>query len=98
MAKTLFIVQDDVFDALPEAVRKKVLSEVKNLFSFVPLSVEARRPGAFPATLHFTDSVVKLVTSDDDVTSASNDILRQEDRNVRFSITQTGTLLNLHPL
>ena len=52
MAKTLFIVQDDVFDALPEVVQKKLLSEAKKLFSFVPLTVDVRRPVSRNASLH----------------------------------------------
>lgn len=97
--KTLFIVDDEVFGALPEAVQKNLLGEVKKIFSFIPqFKVEARKPANFPAVLHFTDSVVKIVGSDDDVTSASNDIRRQEDSNVRSSITQMKVSLKLHPL
>ena len=99
MAKTLFIVDDDVFQALPAAHQKKLVAEAKKLFSFIPqFTVVTRTPALFPATLHFTDSVVKLVESDDEVTSVSNGMRRQEDANVRFSIRQTGVHLRIDPL
>ena len=36
MAKTLFIVDDEVFQGLPGAVQKRLLDETKKLFSFIP--------------------------------------------------------------
>jgi hypothetical protein len=97
MAKTLFVVDDDVFQALPEAAQKKLLSEVKDLFSFIPeFKVEARNPLHFPATLHFTDSVVSLVDQDIAVDAVSRSIRKLETTNVQFSIKQTGVHINLN--
>jgi hypothetical protein len=99
MAKTLFIVDDEVFQGLPGAVQQKLLDETKKLFSFVPgFTVEARRPPMFPATIHFTDSVVMLVGNDDEVDPAVRQISRAEDANVRFSIQQTGVHITLDKL
>lgn len=99
MANTLFIIKDDVFGALPEAVQRTLLTEVKKLFSFIPnFTVEARNPALFPATIHFTDSVVKLIESDGDLTGVLNEMLRKEDSNIRFSIRQTGVHLSLNSL
>lgn len=96
MAKTLFIVDDEVFQGLPGAVQKSLLDETRKLFSFVPgFKVEARKPALFPAIIHFTDSVVMLVGDDDEVDAAVRQISRQEDANIRFSIKQTGVRLSL---
>jgi hypothetical protein len=87
MAKTLFIVDDDVFQGLPGAVQKSLLDETRRLFSFVPgFKVEARKPPLFPAIIHFTDSVVMLAGNDDEVDAAIRQISRREDANIRFSI------------
>jgi len=99
MAKTLFIVDDDVYQGLPAAVQKKLLDETKKIFSFVPgFTVEARKPALFPATIHFTDSVVMLVKKDDEVDIAERQIKRGEDANIRFAIKQTGVKLALDKL
>jgi hypothetical protein len=99
MAKTLFIVDDEVFQGLPGAVQKSLLDETRRLFSFVPgFKVEARKPPLFPAVIHFTDSVVMLVEHDDEVDAAIRQISRREDANVRFSIKQTGVNLRLESL
>lgn len=99
MANTLFIVDDDVFQSLPDAVQKRLLQETTKLFSFIPgFSVEARKPAFFPAEIHFTDSVVMLVEHDDEVDVAARQINRKEDANNRFSIRQTRVNLQLDPL
>jgi hypothetical protein len=99
MPKTLFIVDDDVFQSLPDAVQKKLLKETTRLMSFIPgFIVEARKPAFFPATIHFTDSVVMLVGHDDEVDAAARQINRQEDSNTRFSIKQTGVRIDLERL
>lgn len=99
MAKTLFIVDDDVFQGLPEAAQKKLLSEVTDLFSFIPhFKVEARNPQQFPEILHFTDSVVNLVETDLGIDATLRSIQKAEDINVRFSIKQTGVNINLEKL
>jgi hypothetical protein len=97
MPKTLFIVDDDVFQGLPEPAQKKLLSEVKNLFSFIPqFKVEVRRPDQFPPTLDCTDSVVSLVEQDIDVDAVSRSIRKQETTNVQFSIKQAGVHITLN--
>jgi hypothetical protein len=49
LAKTLFIVDDEVFQGLPDAAQKRLLDETKKLFSFVPgFTVEARNLRYFP--------------------------------------------------
>lgn len=99
MAKTLFIVDDEVFQGLPGAVQKKLVAETKKLFSFVPgFTVEARKPALFPAMIHFTDSVVMLVGHDDEVDAAVRQISRAEDANIRFSIKQAGVNISLDKL
>jgi len=99
VAKTLFIVDDEVFQGLPGAVQKKLVAETKKLFSFVPgFTVEARKPALFPAMIHFTDSVVMLVGHDDEVDAAVRQISRAEDANIRFSIKQAGVNISLDKL
>ena len=96
MAKMLYIVDDEVFQGLPDAVQKKLLDEVKNIFSFIPgFAVEARKPKLLPAAIHFTDSVVMLVESSDATDAAARQIKRQANANLRFSIRKTGVHFTL---
>jgi hypothetical protein len=69
MAKTLLIVDDDVFQGLPDRAQKKLLSEVASLLSFIPgFAVKTLQPLQFPGReIHFTDSVVSLIEQDIDM-------------------------------
>ena len=96
MAKTLFIVDDEVYQGLPEAARGNLLSRVRGLFSFIPLNVEARKPRLFPEVLHFTDSVVSLTESDQAVDPVLQHIKQKETANVQFSIKQAGVNLTIN--
>ena len=96
MAKTLFIVKDDVFLGLPEPAQKKLLSEVANLFSFVSqFNVEARDPLQFPPILHFTDSVVSLTESDQALSPVLQHMKQKQTTNVKYSIKQAGVNLTI---
>ncbi len=96
MAKTLFIVDDDDFKALPDPARTKLLSELKSLFSFIPqFNVEARDPLHFPPLLHFTDSVVMLTESDQALSPVLQHIKQKQTTNVNFSIKQAGVSLSI---
>src|SRR5262245_868548 len=98
MANTLYLVEDDVFTALPDAVRKKTLAETTRLLAFIPhFTVETRSPALFPPTLDFTESAVKIVDSDGDVGSVQNEIHRQQSSNLQFSIKQKGVRLKIDP-
>ena len=99
MAKTLFVIDDDDFQNLPDLARTKLRSEVANLFSFIPqFNVVARRPDQLPAILHFTDSVVMLVESNAAVDAVLPHIQQKQNDNVRFSIKQAGVHLDLDKL
>lgn len=94
--KTLFIVDDDVFQGLPDAARKKLLDEVKNLFSFLPgFNVEARNPQRFPPILHFTDSVVSLTESDQALSPVLQHMKQKETANIQYSIKQASVNLTI---
>lgn len=89
MANTLSIVEDSDFTDLPKSVRENAVAETKKLFAFIPKFVVAtRQPVQFPATLDFTDSIVKIVGTDDEVTSVMNQSIRQQMLNIRQSIRQ----------
>lgn len=91
MANILFIVEDKIFVDLPASVRDHALVETKRLFAFIPqFQVVTRQPARLPATLDFTDSVIKLVETDDEVSTVLNQSFRQQMANIRHSIKQNG--------
>ncbi|HUO55016.1 MAG TPA: hypothetical protein VMU18_09755, partial [Rhodoblastus sp.] len=91
MANTLFIVKDDVFKDLPSAIAAAAIDEVKRLYKFITrLTIAVTEPAAFPELLDFTDSVIRLVKADAEVSAAENDAIRIQLDNVVFSIRQNG--------
>jgi hypothetical protein len=91
MANTLFIVEDIDFTNLPDSVRDNGLAETKKLFAFITnFNVVTRQPTQFPATLDFTDSIVKIVETDDVVSAVQNQSIRQQTSNILHSIRQNG--------
>lgn len=91
MANTLYIVEDTDFTNLPDSVRDNALAETKKLFAFITnFKVVTRQPNQFPATLDFTDSIVKFVGTDAEVAAVQNQSLRQQCPNILQSIKQNG--------
>lgn len=91
MANTLLIVEDKIFVDLPPSVRNNALVETKRLFAFIPrFQVVTRQPTQFPAAVDFTDSIIKFVETDDEVSAVFNQSFRQQLSNIRHSIKQNG--------
>lgn len=91
MANTLFIVEDKIFVDLPPSIRNNALVETKRLFAFISkFQVVTRQPAQFPAAIDFTDSIIKLVDTDDEVSPVHNQSVRQQLSNIRHSIKQNG--------
>jgi hypothetical protein len=99
MANTLFIVKDDVFKDLPSAITDAAIAEVKRLYKFITrFTIAVTEQAGFPERLDFTDSIIKLVKEDAEVTAAQNDAFRIELDNVVFSIRQNGVNVARPPL
>src|SRR5277367_6600572 len=87
MARTLFIVDDATLKSLGSAIVAKMKDEVKNVFSFAPkFTVLMATPDNIPEKIDFTDSVVKVVATEDDVTAMQNQAEQQELRSIEFAI------------
>src|SRR5260370_376680 len=98
MARTLFIVRDDVFRNLPSRITDGVVAEVRRLFRFLAsFTVSVLEPVGFPERLDFTDSIVKIIEDDDSVTAAVNQARQIELDNLVFSAQQHGIRLNTPP-
>src|SRR5258708_34775435 len=98
MARTLFIVRDDVFRNLPSRITDGVVAEVRRLFRFLAnFTVSVLEPVGFPERLDFTDSIVKIIEDDDGVTAAVNQARQIELDNLVFSAQQHGIRLNTPP-
>ena len=89
MARTLFIIEDATLKSLGDAIAAKMVDEVKGIFSFAPkFTVITAAPDAIPEKVDFTDSIVKAVATDGDVTAAQNQAEQQELRSIEFAIKQ----------
>jgi hypothetical protein len=91
MALTLYIVDDDLFARQPKLVRDTALAETVKLFDFVKnFKVLLQPPAKFPTRYDFTDSVVRVVQSDGDVSAFQNQSIRQQLANLAHSANQNG--------
>lgn len=89
MARTLYIVEDAVYTDLPEDVRNKTMAEVPLLFDFIKkFTVVTKQPKQFPNRFDFTDSIVKIVETDAEVSAAQNTSIRQQKANIEHSVTE----------
>src|SRR5258708_8163960 len=99
MARTLFIVRDDVFRNLPSRITDGVVAEVRRLFRFLAnFTVSVLEPVVFPKRLRFTDSIVKIIPDDDGVTAAVNQARQNRLHTLVFSPPQRGIRCNTPPL
>jgi hypothetical protein len=97
LARTLFIVENDVWNDLPSPVKDGAVREVKRLFAFVPhFAVSFLRATSFPR-IDFTDAIVKIVESDDEVGAALDHAINVELSNVVFS-AQAKAAAKGHPV
>jgi hypothetical protein len=87
MARTLYIIDDVTLKSLGDAIITKMKDEVKSIFSFASkFQVLMRTPDNIPEKIDFTDSIVKVVATDEDVTTLQNQAQQQELRSLEFSI------------
>ena len=87
MARTLFILDDATLKSLGSAIIAKMMDEVKSIFSFAPkFTVLMTTQDKIPEKIDFTDSIVKVVAADDDVTAMQNQAEQQELRSIEFAI------------
>ena len=65
------------------------MDEVKSIFSFASkFTVLMTTPDNIPERIDFTDSIVKVVATDGDVTAMLNQAEQQELRSIEFAIKQ----------
>ena len=87
MARTLFILDDATLKNLGSAIVAKMMDEVKSIFSFAPkFTVLMTTQDKIPERIDFTDSIVKVVAADDDVSTMQNQAEQQELRSIEFAI------------
>jgi len=91
MANTLFIVDDDMFSRQPKLVRDTTVAETIKLFSFVKgFTVLLQPPAKFPTRYDFTDSVVRVVATDGEVSAFQNQSIRAQLANLAQSAQANG--------
>jgi hypothetical protein len=87
MARILYILDDATLKTLGSAIMAKMVNEVKSIFSFAPkFTVLLTAQDKIPERIDFTDSIVKVVAKDDDVTAMQNQAEQQELRSIEFAI------------
>ena len=87
MARTLFIIDDATLKSLGSAIVAKMMDEVKSIFSFAPkFTVLMTAQDKIPEKIDFTDSIVKVVATEADVTAMQNQAEQQELRSIEFAI------------
>src|ERR1700730_12808382 len=87
MARTLFIIDDATLKSLGSGIVAKMTDEVKSIFSFAPkFTVLMTTQDNLPERIDFTDSIVKVVDGEADVTAMKNQAEQQELRSIEFAI------------
>lgn len=87
MARRLFIIEDATIKGLGATITAKVLGEVQSIFAFAPkFTVLMIIPANVPKRIDFTDSIVKVVVKDIDVTAMQNQAEQQQLRSIDFAI------------
>ena len=87
--RTLFIIEDAILKTFGSTITTKMLDEVKGIFSFAPkFTVLMTIPDNLPERIDFTDSIVKVVAKDDDVTAMQNQAEQQQLRSIDFAINK----------
>ena len=87
MARTLFIIDDATLKSLGSAIVAKMMDEVKSIFSFAPkFTVLMTAQDKIPEKIDFTDSIVKVVATEADVTAMQNQAEQQGLRSIEFAI------------
>jgi hypothetical protein len=96
MARTLFIIDDSIFKNLGSTITTKMIDEVKSIFSFDPkFTVSSIAAPNLPEKIDFTDSIVKIVAKDDEITAAQNQAQQQQLQSIEFAIRQRN--VNVQP-
>jgi len=91
MARTLFIIEDAILKRLGSTITTKMMDEVKSIFSFAPkFTVLMTIPANLPEKIDFTDSIVKVVATDDNVTAMQNQAQAQQLRSIEFAIQKNN--------
>jgi hypothetical protein len=96
MARTLFIIDDATLKSLGGTIIGKMIDEVKSIFSFAPkFTILMIAPDKIPEKIDFTDSIVKVVATDDNVTAMQNQAEQQELRSMEFAIKNNNLNIKL---
>jgi hypothetical protein len=96
MARTLFIIEDAILKSLGSTT--KMMDEVKSIFSFAPkFTVRMIIPANLPEKIEFTDSIVKVVATDDNVTAMQNQAQNQQLRSIEFAIKKKKLNVEMAP-
>src|ERR1700761_243215 len=87
MSRTLFIISDDVFTGLGAPITDKMIAEVRSIFSFASnFRVRPTVTSDLPERIDFTDSVIRIVDEDADVSAAENVMQNQQLRSIAASV------------
>lgn len=71
LSRTLYVVQNDIWNDLPERVRTSAIKELERLFAFVgkvkgekPLTIKVMTAKQLPEKFDFSDSIVSVIDGD----------------------------------
>lgn len=96
MAKTLFILDDAVARGLGQTIIDAMKKELAVIFSFdSSFKIAMTAPDKIPALIDFTDSIVKVVATEDDVTIMQNRSTGQQIRSLEVQIQQRKLSIKL---
>jgi hypothetical protein len=96
MARNLYILDDAALRTLGSGIITKMVDEVKSIFAFAPkFTVLLIAQDKIPEKIDFTDSIVKVVLKDDDVTAMQNQAEQQEIRSIEFAIKKNNLNIKL---
>jgi hypothetical protein len=89
MAMTLLIVDDDVTKALGPTILDSMNKEIGSIYSFsAKFKVVMKKPADFPASIDFTEAIVKIVETDDEIGAVQNQAQQQQLKSIQVSLQQ----------
>lgn len=95
MSRTLYIVDDNVYQSIDTVARQAMLTELGAIFGFVKdFAVKPTKPAAFPRSPDMSDSVVRIAATSDDGDTVINSAWRKQYNISRKGIRAAGFKLD----
>jgi hypothetical protein len=96
MSRTIYIIDDATLRSLGDAVISAMVDEMTAIYAFASqFTLQRTTPDNIPEQIDFTDSIVKIVAADDDVSTMDNQAELQELRSIEFAVRKRNLRIKM---